>query len=58
MLKIQLYHQRIKYILKYIKIKKSILKCNNISHYYCFYYISDQINAALVENLTDPKLER
>ncbi len=31
-----------------IKIKTVILNSNNMSHYYCFYCISDQICAALV----------
>ncbi len=42
---------------------KSYLNCNNISHYYWFYHIFDQINAALVtyfmnikKNLTDSKI--
>ncbi len=34
-------------ILKYFKIENIFLK-NNISNYYCFYCIFDQINAALV----------
>ncbi len=32
------------------KNRKFILKCNNISQYYCFYCIFDQRNAALVQH--------
>ncbi len=42
-----LYHRN-KYILKYIQIENVILNYNNISQFYCFYWIFDQINAALV----------
>jgi len=40
---------------------KDILNCNNISHYYSFSFIFDQINTTLVsrrlkKNLTNPKL--
>ncbi len=38
----------LKYFLKMLKQKTFILNCNNISQYYCFYCIFDQINAALV----------
>ncbi len=37
------------YILKYIKTE-NILYYNNISQYYSFYCIFDQINAALVKH--------
>ncbi len=32
----------------YMKIKTVIFSCNNITQYYSFYCIFDQINAALV----------
>jgi len=38
----------INYILKYIQIKKVNLNCKNISQYYCFCCILDQINEASV----------
>ncbi len=37
-----------KYIKYILKQKTVILNCNNISQYYCFYCIFDQINVALV----------
>jgi len=40
---------RINCILQYIHIVN--LNCNNISHYYCLYCISDKINTALRSNL-------
>ncbi len=46
MLKIQLCITGINYILKYIKIEKSYFNYSNISQYYGFYCIFDQINAA------------
>ncbi len=54
----------INYILKYIQIQNRSLKCN-ISQFYCFYCIFNQINAALKsrrdffqkhKNLIYPKL--
>ncbi len=39
---------RINYILKYMKIKTVIFGYNNITQYYSFYCIFDQINAASV----------
>ncbi len=65
MLKMQLCIKGINYILKYIQIERVILYCNNISQYYSFYCMADQIIAALVsikaftktlKNITDPKL--
>ncbi len=38
----------INYILKYIQIENSYLNSKNISQYYCFCCILDQINAGLV----------
>ncbi len=64
LLKIQLCHFRNKLHVK-IKQKSVVLKCNNISQYFCFYCVFDQINAAIVnkkdffqnilKNLTGPK---
>ncbi len=34
----------------------TILNCNNISQYYCFYCIFDQINVALVRQILILKL--
>ncbi len=49
LLKIQLCITGINYILKYVNIiLETILNVNNISQYYRFYSIFDQINAALV----------
>ncbi len=55
------------YSLKYIQIENIILNCNNVSQYYCYYCIFDQITAALgsrrdffqkhlKKNHTNPKL--
>ncbi len=55
MLKIQLWITGINYILKYTQIENSYFKLmflniilNNISQYYFYYCIFDQINAVLV----------
>ncbi len=48
MLKIQLSITGINYILKYIQIENIYFKSYNISQYYCYYCIFDEINAALV----------
>ncbi len=49
MLKIQLCITGINYILKCINIKNSYFKfCNNISQYYSFYCIFDEMNTVLV----------
>ncbi len=41
-------HHKNKWYFKIYKQKMIILNCNNISQYYCFYCIFDQINAAVV----------
>ncbi len=46
--------QEIHYILKYIQTE-NILNCN-ISHCYCFYCISDQINAVLLSIRDKPNI--
>ncbi len=48
MLKIQLRITRINYILQYIQMEMVIWNLNNITHYYCFNSIFDQINAVSV----------
>ncbi len=48
MLKIQLWSQKLNYILKYIKIKNCYLNCNNISQNIFFFCIFNQIDAALM----------
>ncbi len=45
MLKMQLWSQKINYILKYIKIENLFLNCNNISQKICIF---DQIDTALM----------
>ncbi len=50
MLKIQRCVTGINYILKYIRIESSYFKYKNISQYYCFCCILDQINAGLVSS--------
>jgi len=40
--------------LNVFKQKTVILNCNNISQYYCFYCIIDQINAAVVSRKDCP----
>ncbi len=47
----------LKLLIKNCKTKKKKFNCKNISQYYSFYFIFDQINAALMRDLSQKYLK-